>query len=114
MEWSVVDIFTYLVAPQTFGFGVAGLIIAVITIGIMADCGKLEESPWLIGLSGLFVFSLIFLFGLLPTHNRILRVKVAKIKNEAVTSENVDSAVDTIERLGKKLECKYLGCEEKK
>ena len=51
--------------------------------------------------------------GLLPSHDRILSVKIEKIKNEAVTEENLRQGVEVIERIGKKLECKYLGCEKK-
>jgi len=53
--------------------------------------------------------------GFLPTHDRILQVKIAKIKNEALTQANLNKGVEAIERITQKLECKYLGgCEEKK
>lgn len=51
---------------------------------------------------------LIFILTMLPTHGRILDLKISKIKNEAVNSDNVQK----IENVLKKLECKYLGCEE--
>ncbi|MCP3684561.1 MAG: hypothetical protein GY861_17990 [bacterium] len=54
----------------------------------------------------------IFFAALLPSHDRILAVKIARIKNEAVNKENVTKGVETLERIGKKLECKYLGCDD--
>jgi len=61
--------------------------------------------PFFISLS-LFVVAVVWL---MPTHEKILEVKIAKIKNEAVNKENIDKGIDTLERIGKKLECKYLG-----
>lgn len=51
---------------------------------------------------------------MLPTHDKMVRLKIAKIKNEAITEANLSNGVKAIERIVGKLECKYLGCEEKK
>lgn len=48
----------------------------------------------------------------IPTHQKALEVKIAKIKNETVNKENVTKGVETLERIGRKLECKYIGCEK--
>lgn len=58
------------------------------------------------------VYIFIFLFalttGLFPTHEKVLAVKLSKIKNEIVTKDNFKKSADGLERIGKKLECKYL------
>ena len=51
---------------------------------------------------------------LIPTHSYMVQLKIEKIKNEAITKENLDKGLETIERVASKLECKYLGCEKKK
>jgi len=59
---------------------------------------------------------LLFAIGLalIPTHDRILQVKIQNIKNQAVTKKNLDKGIEHIERVLKKLECKHLGCEDTK
>ena len=47
----------------------------------------------------------------MPTHGKMLELKIAKIKNEAVTAENLNKGIEAIERVSRKLECKYLGCK---
>ena len=49
------------------------------------------------------------LFAFIPTHDKLLELKIAKIKNELVTEKNVNGTVDTVLRVAEKLECKYLG-----
>jgi hypothetical protein len=50
-----------------------------------------------------------------PTIDDLWKVRIGLIKYQLASSENVQTGVDTIERIGKKLECKYLGgCDEKK
>lgn len=51
---------------------------------------------------------------MIPSLTDIWRVRLALLKFELVSPESIKSGAETIERIGKKLECKYLGCEEKK
>jgi hypothetical protein len=55
------------------------------------------------------------LLACLPDLDDLWRTRISLIKYELAAPENVKAATETIERIGKKLECKYLGgCEEPK
>lgn len=54
------------------------------------------------------------LLGCLPSVNQLWEVRIAMVKFELASPENVGKTVDEIGRIGKKLECKYLGCQEEK
>lgn len=49
------------------------------------------------------------LIAALPTANDLWHVRIALVKYELASKENLDKAVDHIDTLGKALECKYLG-----
>lgn len=114
MSWLDVSTYIYLhsgsLAATT---GLASVVILVLmstlTVGEYEDHGfkKLKSGFILIGL----IWFAVSFFALMPTHQKILAVKIARIKNEAVSKENVTKGVETLERIGKKLECKYLGCD---
>lgn len=60
-------------------------------------------------------YALIFLPILFfPTIDDIWRVRIGLIKIQLASPENIQKGADVIERIGQKLECKYLGCDEKK
>lgn len=50
----------------------------------------------------------------IPTVDQLWKVRIGLIKLELSSPENIKSGAEVIERIGLKLECKYLGCEEKK
>lgn len=112
MEW--LDISTYLslnAAPT-----IAVLIITlIISVAIYFDCKACEEDPRQ-PLFALFICGSIImtasLFFLLPTHGKLLEVKIERIKNGAVNKDNINKSVEALERITKKLECKYLGGKE--
>ena len=119
MEWTWLDISTYVF--QNIGGFVLGWVICVIVCSVTVAVYK-ENKHWRekegIVPSRLYrvaiVFSILFMLvssalGFMPTHNKILEIKIERIKNEAVSKENIDKGLDTLERVGKKLECKYLG-----
>jgi len=58
---------------------------------------------------GLLVSALGAIIGFLPTHDKMLKLKLSKITNETVTEENVNKGIDEVQRVIKKLEDKYLG-----
>lgn len=49
---------------------------------------------------------------LVPSAEDIFRIRIGLIKFQLASPENIQKGAETIERLGKKLECKYLGCED--
>jgi hypothetical protein len=96
-------------------FLISGLLLGLV-VGFMATLNQAENMnlPWRSVLTVGLVIATIFAF--LPTHDKILDLKISKIKNEAVSQENINKGVDEIKRISRKLECKYLGgsdCETK-
>jgi len=60
----------------------------------------------------IFVASIIALSLLVvPDIGDMWRARISLIKWQLASPENVQKATETIERIGKKLECKYLGGE---
>lgn len=49
---------------------------------------------------------------ILPSLNQLWKVRISLIKLELSSETNIKKSVETIERIGKKLECKYLGCKK--
>lgn len=49
----------------------------------------------------------------IPTINDLWKVRIALIKYHLAAPDNFKQTTDTIERIGKKLECKYLGCDDR-
>lgn len=99
-----------------FIFGIAG--VGVIAWSLIARVGPTERGesfwhpmlPWKI-LAGFLLIAIANL----PTADDLWKVRVSLIKYHLASPENVQKGVETIERIGKKLECKYLGgCEEPK
>ena len=58
----------------------------------------------------LFLAGFFAILIIMPTHGKMLELKIAKIKNEAFTADNLNKGIETIKRVSRKLECKYLGC----
>ena len=48
----------------------------------------------------------------LPNTKDIWRVRIDLVKLELSSPQNLSKAAETIERIGAKLECKYLGCSK--
>jgi len=48
----------------------------------------------------------------LPTVDDLWKIRIGLIKYQLASPENLNKGIQAIERLAKKLECKYLGCEE--
>lgn len=69
-----------------------------------------EHKKWIKAF--LIIYIALLSISIIPTHDKILQLKISKIKNEAVNKENITKGVETLERIGEKLECKYLGCGE--
>jgi hypothetical protein len=50
----------------------------------------------------------------IPSVEDVWKVRIGLVKLQLASPENIQKSTEVIERLGKKLECKYLGCEDKK
>lgn len=63
-------------------------------------------------------FWMCILFTLVPSPKDLWEVRIGLLKYNVVSQENIEKFVregmPAIERITKKLECQYLGCEEKK
>lgn len=53
-------------------------------------------------------------FAVFPTIEDLVKVRISLIKYHLAEASNIQGGIETIERIGKKLECKYLGCDEEK
>jgi hypothetical protein len=49
----------------------------------------------------------------IPNINHLWKIRIALIKYELASPANIEKGAEVIERIGEKLECKYLGCDEK-
>lgn len=113
MEWTFLDFSTYLIqnSATVVIMVVLGLCISVAISGMMTDFGTLKFKPVMRVLT-LVVFLTVPPVTLLPTHGRVLAVKIERIKNEAVNKANIEKGIDHFSRIAEKLECKYLGCNK--
>lgn len=80
------------------------------------DLGKTRDQ--VLSRKALKVSSLVFVpmmfLSCIPTIDDLWKVRIGLIKLQLASPENITSAAETIERIGKKLECKYIGCDEEK
>jgi hypothetical protein len=95
----------------------ASLVLAVGALMVRAVCAIESGDPfWTRGaVAALAIAGFGGLLGCVPTVDDVWKTRIALVKYHLAAPENVQAATETIERLGKKLECKYLGgCEETK
>lgn len=59
-------------------------------------------------------FVVCLCFSLLPSTEDIWKVRIGLIKFQLASPENIKKGTDEIAVIAKKLECKYLGCEDSK
>lgn len=115
MNWLDISSYIGLSIGATLTVMFIGMFATGIITGITAAESSSNSKAFLYPLCcGIFFTIVLMVATMLPTHNKILQLKISKIKNEAVNKENVTKGIDTLERIGKKLECKYLGCKESK
>lgn len=101
--------------------GIIGLVIGFISCCFKQDTGghnddeKKETSKWWKNYFKIIPFFLFLcLLSGLPSVEDLWKVRIGLIKLELASPENLSKSSEVIERIGKKLECKYLGCEEEK
>lgn len=114
-EFNWLDVTSFIVNEGktfVFIFAVFAVILIMITIPLSGEGLLKTRNAVIVSLAGGLMLLLLGLTSFIPTHEKILQVKIEKIKNEAVSKENIDKGIGHIERVLKKLEVKYLG-EEK-
>lgn len=72
---------------------------------------KMARKLWLLA-------AFFLLFSIIPASvpdvNDLWKIRIGMIKLQLASPENVEKGAAEIIRIGKKLECRYLGCEEQK
>ena len=58
-------------------------------------------------------FLFFLLIALTPSINDVWLMRIALIKYQLASPENISKATDEITRIGHLLECKYIGCNDK-
>ena len=106
------DITTFLAygTPVFFGMVILGILMATAFLALLnaVFAWDITEHKSIV-ITSIVAWALICVgAACIPTHDRILEVKIAKIKNEIVTGENVNKTIDEIGNILKKLEHKYL------
>jgi hypothetical protein len=81
---------------------------------MMESCG--DDFEWTPGANRAFMVGAVCaVLACVPSVDDLWKTRIALIKFHLAAPENVQAATETIERLGKNLECKYLGgCEDAK
>lgn len=118
MDFNWLDLTTYF-ANNGFGIVVFTATVGLVSLSLLMpliidDFISLKTSVISFVSATLTAFVVSSVICLMPSHEKILEVKIEKIKNEAVTKENISQGVETFERVLKKIECKYLECEGEK
>lgn len=93
-------------------FGI--FLVAIVTFSSESEMNEKTRTKVQRGGKTLLVIGIVCLpFALVPTIDDLWKVRIGLIKLELSSEENIQKAATEIERLGKKLECKYLGgCEK--
>lgn len=60
------------------------------------------------------IAALIMPFALVPSIDQVWKIRIGLIKLQLASPDNIQKGAEVIERIGHKLECKYLGCKEEK
>lgn len=87
------------------------IVVALISFGCFLEMGQPPTkhwrrlSPWAI---------LLICLSIIPHPEQLWKVRISLIKYQLASPENIQQGAAAITEIAKKLECKYLGCEEKK
>ncbi len=79
-----------------------------------ADWSSWEKVWRMLRNACLKVFIPACLISMVPSPKNIWEMRIALIKFNLASPQNVQMAADKIVEIGHKLECKYIGCEEPK
>ena len=101
--WSNLKVLCFILG--SIGFICTG----IVAMYRLSECDDSERPGWWrpIFVASIVAFSLL----VIPDIGDLWRARIALIKWNLASPANVQKTVETIERIGKKLECKYLGGE---
>lgn len=71
-----------------------------------------KAKPYFVKILTAFIISSFI--ACIPSVKDLWEVRIGLIKYHLASPENIQAGVEAIGRIGHKLECKYLGCEETK
>lgn len=128
---SVIEIVLAFVSNLTCLFVISAVVSAfasIVLIILMAI--KMDEATWksnptetirikevyasLAFKKALPAFFISIALACIPSVNDIWKVRIGLIKLQLASPENIQKGAEEITRIGKKLECRYLGCDEEK
>jgi hypothetical protein len=96
------------------GLGIAwGMCSAEAQFGAAKDAANAATCKWLFKRIGI-VACISCMFSIFPDADDIWRARIALVKLELASPENAQKGAEEVARIARKLECKYLGCEEEK
>jgi len=77
------------------------------------DCPK-EVKLWLSHVRKLLILMWVTLIplSLIPNSKQLFKTRINLLKFHIAAPENISKGVDEIQRVARKLECKYIGCED--
>ena len=98
------------------------IIIAIVLVVIAMNMGdgqsdEIKKAAWKWFYAGAASACFAFLLSTIPSVDDLWRVRIGMIKLHLASQENLEKGAEVIERIGHKLECKYIGgkgCEERK
>lgn len=98
-----------------FGIGLAAFFVGVGRFVCLIE-GDEKQEKWFRSLhKGMVIPGLIAaLLASVPSVEGMWKVRIGLIKFHLASPENVQKGAEEIIRIGKKLECKYIGCDEEK
>ncbi len=59
------------------------------------------------------IFAVAGIVACVPSVDQIWKIRIGLIKLQLASPENLQKGTDEIQRIAKKLECKYVGCDDK-
>jgi hypothetical protein len=80
----------------------------------LMTCTEEEFKPYLNKIKWRYfpIWVLFVLISLTPSIKEIWEVRIALIKYQLASPENIAKSTEEISRIAKKLECEYLGCKD--
>ena len=103
-------------AVVAFASGGLTFVALFVALGPGFDDNEIQKGAYKFARRSGLAFLLSIPIALFPSLQNIWEVRIALIKLQLASPENVQKGTETIERIAKKLECKYLGgeCKEEK
>lgn len=110
--------FLYLFGKKLNGLGffmcfVCGFSVVIYLIALGSDAPESFLKPFRISVGKIILFFIVgLLFMVVPIGEDVIKARIGRVKYELLNQANINSGLSEIQRIGRKLECKYLGCDE--